>query len=61
MARVEALMRHTRSHSPGGAISAKRSVDFGSIVRVDLLGTEATRDGKPVESFRARISTGSVI
>jgi two-component system alkaline phosphatase synthesis response regulator PhoP len=45
MARVEALMRRApiRPEAP----SHSGTVDFGA-VRVDLLGTEALRDGKPV-------------
>jgi two-component system alkaline phosphatase synthesis response regulator PhoP len=44
MARVEALMRRApiRPAAQTGSL-----LDFGSI-RVDLVGTEATRDGKPV-------------
>jgi two-component system alkaline phosphatase synthesis response regulator PhoP len=45
MARVEALMR--RAPIRPAAQTQAGIVDFGSI-RVDLLGTEATRDGKPV-------------
>jgi two-component system alkaline phosphatase synthesis response regulator PhoP len=43
MARVEALMRR----APIRPAAHSGDLDFGSI-RVDLLGTEATRDGKPV-------------
>ena len=45
MARVEALMR--RAPIRPAAPAQSRSIDFGSI-RVDLPGTEALRDGKPV-------------
>ncbi len=43
MARVEALMRR----APIRPAAQSGSLDFGS-VHVDLVGTEATRDGKPV-------------
>jgi two-component system alkaline phosphatase synthesis response regulator PhoP len=45
MARVEALMRRAPMRPPAQAQTG--AVDFGSI-HVDLPGTEATRDGKPV-------------
>jgi two-component system alkaline phosphatase synthesis response regulator PhoP len=44
MARVEALMRRAPIRP---AVQTGGLLDFGSI-RVDLVGTEATRDGKPV-------------
>ena len=44
MARVEALMRR----APIRPAAQNGSLDFGSI-HVDLMGTEATRDGKPVD------------
>src|ERR1700731_1606816 len=43
MARVEALMRR----APIRLVAQTGGLDFGSI-HVDLMGTEATRDGKPV-------------
>ncbi len=43
MARVEALLRR----APVRPIAQTSGFDFGSI-HVDLMGTEATRDGKPV-------------
>ncbi|HXC31892.1 MAG TPA: response regulator transcription factor [Verrucomicrobiae bacterium] len=45
MARVEALMRRAPIRPAGQAQAG--SVDFG-LVHVDLVGTEATRGGKPV-------------
>ena len=45
MARVEALMRRAPIRPSTQAQTGE--IDFGSI-HVDLLGTEATRDGKPV-------------
>jgi two-component system, OmpR family, alkaline phosphatase synthesis response regulator PhoP len=45
MARVEALMRRAPIRPAGQAPAS--GADFGSI-HVDLVGTEATRDGKPV-------------
>jgi two-component system alkaline phosphatase synthesis response regulator PhoP len=44
VARVEALMRRAPIRPEG---QAQGGVDFGSI-HLDLVGTEATRDGKPV-------------